>query len=124
MWQPISTAPKGYATVLLFSPALMKPFDGFWSDELDGWVESMSDDDTIEAVTHWMPLPNVPPPDCVDCNGDPCWETEDDQLWLVFNPANWARLPESERDRVKSCAAAGSPAWPAYPTEALAPRNC
>ncbi len=62
-WQPIETAPRGYQAVLAWSAVFETAYRVFWEDDLGGFVQSMSDDDTVEyelGLTHWMPMP--PPP--------------------------------------------------------------
>lgn len=71
-WQPIETAPKDGATVLLWESGSSAPFVGAWrSGRRPGWHCDTEHYDTDgnacvisnlwqEGVTHWMPLPAAP----------------------------------------------------------------
>ena len=56
-WQPIETAPKDGAIVLVFIGGIMGT--GFWDDEVDDW-ELCGYLIGSAKPTHWMPLPDPP----------------------------------------------------------------
>lgn len=68
-WQPIETAPKDGAEILLFEQTVSGPFYrvGYWEEsgqnvhngnEEEGW--SLADEGYTGCIepTHWMPLPD------------------------------------------------------------------
>lgn len=63
MWEPIKTAPRGYVPILAWSSAFETSFRVFFDDELNGFIQSMGDDDILDEeydLTHWMSLPPAP----------------------------------------------------------------
>jgi len=59
-WQPIETAPKDGAWLLLYwvtMPITLYPFCAFWDD---GWWHPSFRDYGEVFPTHWMPLPEPP----------------------------------------------------------------
>lgn len=89
-WRSVSTPPAVASTdALVFSPDRGVIKAVWWEREEDlqplGWYEyNTPDEDPIEEpITHWMPLPSPPEADCVDCNGEPCWEDAEGNLYLV-----------------------------------------
>jgi hypothetical protein len=62
-WQPIQTAPKDGACVLLYDNTCEEPVVGFWhaSGWLVAWDHSRYDTNFPGCdPTHWMPLPEPP----------------------------------------------------------------
>jgi Protein of unknown function (DUF551) len=63
-WKPIETAPKIYRQRIIVFRAGAKRYpvvgEDYWSDIYTKGCWAMSPDD--EQPTHWMPLPEPPPP--------------------------------------------------------------
>ena len=72
-WQPIETAPKDGADVLLWERYSDVPFVGYWYEKrfIKKWAvntehycingdASFGDQLTQNLITHWMPLPDPP----------------------------------------------------------------
>ena len=60
-WQPIGTAPKDGATILLWEPYDKQQIGIGWKWENDLFWEG-GQPQVWETPTHWMPLPKPPSP--------------------------------------------------------------
>ena len=64
MWKPINSAPQDGADVLVWGGRLCIEIAGFAGTENGRRVWEMRDGQTYDEAwfTHWMPLPEPPPP--------------------------------------------------------------
>lgn len=62
-WQPIETAPKDGAEVLIYVPDPGEQFVAYWHPQFSAWLYASTCSGVrvfTKEATHWMPLPPGP----------------------------------------------------------------
>jgi Protein of unknown function (DUF551) len=67
-WRPIESAPKDGTRVMLAD--MRSVVTGLWNPQVPGWECDWRVGNYGDRPTHWMPLPDPPPPTGNRCKGE------------------------------------------------------